>query len=92
MLKILVPVDNSRNSQHAVRHVITACAKSGETEVHLLNVQAPFSKNIAQFASRKSRDAFHRDEAEKALRPARRMLDAASIAHTEKSLPRRHDA
>lgn len=83
MLKVLVPVDKSRNSQHAVRHVIAACAKSGAMEVHLLNVQAPFSKNIAQFVSRKSREDFHRDEAEKALRPARRMLDGAGVAHID---------
>ena len=51
-------------------------------EVHLLNVQAPFSRHIAQFASRKNRDSFHRDEAEKALHPARRMLDGASVPHT----------
>ena len=82
MLKVLVPVDGSPNSQHAVRHVINEFAKNREMEVHLLNVQAPFSMHIAQFASRKDRDSFHRDEAEKALRPIRRMLDGASVPHT----------
>ena len=55
-------------------------------EVHLLNVQAPFSRHIAQFASRKSRDSFHHDEAEKALHPIRRILEGAGVpytAHTE---------
>jgi len=83
MLKVLVPVDNSRSSQYAVRHVINEFARHRGMEVHLLNVQAPFSRNIAQFASRKTRDAFHRDEAEKVLRPVRRLLDRAGVPHTD---------
>ena len=82
MLKVLVPVDGSRNSQHAVRHIINEFRKNPAMEAHLLNVQAPFSKHIARFASRKNRDSFHRDEAEKALRPVRRMLDGAGVPHT----------
>ena len=82
MLKVLVPVDGSPNSQHAVRHVINEVAKNREMEVHLLNVQAPFSSHIAQFASRKNRDSFHRDEAENELRPVRRMLDGTGVPYT----------
>lgn len=75
MLKILLPVDGSPNSQHAVRHVINEFRKYPAMEVHLLNVQAPFSKHIAQFVSKNSRDAYHRDQAQQALRPIRQMLD-----------------
>jgi len=82
MLKVLVPVDGSRNSQHAVRHVIKEFAKTPGMEVHLLNVQAPFSMHIAQFASSKNRKSFHRDEAEKALYPIKRMLEFASVPYT----------
>ena len=82
MLKVLVPVDGSPNSLHAVRHVIKEFVKTPGMDVHLLNVQAPFSKHIAQFASKKNRDSFHHDEAEKALRPVRRMFDAAGVPYT----------
>ena len=82
MLKVLVPVDGSPNSQHAVRHVIKEFAKNRAMEVHLLNVQAPFSRHIAQFASRKNCDSFHHDEAEKALRPVRGMLEAVGVPYT----------
>ena len=61
MLKVLVAVDGSPNSQRAVRHVINEFAKNRGIEVHLLNVQAPFSMHIAQFASSKDRDSFHRE-------------------------------
>jgi len=83
MSRVLVPVDYSRNAQHAVRHVVNEFAKTRGMEVHLLNVQAPFSRNIAQFVSRKSREAFHRDEAEKVLKPVRRMLDRAGVPHID---------
>ena len=82
MLNVLVPVDGSTNSLHAVRHVISEFGKQRGMLVHLLNVQAPFSRHIAQFASRKSRELFHRDAAETALRPVRSMLDAAGVSHT----------
>ena len=82
MLNVLVPVDGSPNSLHAVRHVISEFGKQRGMLVHLLNVQAPFSRHIAQFASRKSRELFHRDAAETALRPVRSMLDAAGVSHT----------
>ena len=82
MLKILVPVDGSANSQHAVRHVIKQFMNNPALEVHLLNVQPPFSMHIAQFVSKKNRDSFHREEAEKALQPIRRMLDSFSVPHT----------
>ena len=82
MEKVLVPVDGSRNAQHAVRHVIGEFRKNGLMEVHLLNVQTPFSKHVAQFVSRKTREGYHRDEAAKALKPIRRMLDAANVGYS----------
>ncbi len=82
MEKVLVPVDGSRNTHHAVRHVINEFRKNGRMEVHLLNVQTPFSKHVAQFISRKTRDSYHRDAAAKALRPIRRMLDAANVEYS----------
>jgi nucleotide-binding universal stress UspA family protein len=82
MLQVLVPVDGTPNSRHAVRHVIREFAKNPAIEIHLLNVQAPFSRHVALFASRKNRDSFHRDAAEKALRPVRAMLDHAGVPYT----------
>ena len=82
MEKVLVPADGSRNAQHAVRHVINEFRKNGLMEVHLLNVQTPFSKHVAQFVSRKTREGYHRDEAAKALKPIRRMLDAANVGYS----------
>ena len=82
MEKVLVPIDGSRNALHAVRHIVNEFRQNGKMEVHLLNVQTPLSKHVAQFVSRKTRDSYHRDEAAKALRPVRRMLDAAKLGYS----------
>lgn len=86
MLKLLVPVDGSRNSQFAVQHVVKQFMNNSAMEIHLLNVQSPFSRDVARFVSRKSLHDYHRDQAEKALGPARQLLDGYGIpysAHSE---------
>jgi YjbE family integral membrane protein len=81
MTKILVPVDGSRNSLHAVRHVIGRFRRDATVQIHLLNVQPSFSRHIAQFISRGDRAAFHREEADKALAPIRKVLDTAGVPY-----------
>jgi nucleotide-binding universal stress UspA family protein len=81
MKRILIPVDGSPNSEFAVRHVVASFLKDPAMEVHLLNVQPPLSQHIAQFVSRRNRDAWHRDEAEKALGPARSLLANHGVPH-----------
>jgi Ca2+-transporting ATPase len=86
MLKVLIPVDGSRNCQFAVKHVIKEFMNNTAMEIHLLNVQPPFSRHIARFVSRKSLRDYHRDQAEMALGPVKQMLDGFGIpysAHAE---------
>ena len=81
MKRVLVPVAGSGNDRHALQHVIRQFMNNSAMEVHLLNVQKPFSSDIAHFSSRKSRAGYHAEQAEKALAPAREMLDRFSIPH-----------
>jgi YjbE family integral membrane protein len=82
MLRVIVPVDGSRNGQYAARHVIKEFIKHTAMEVHLLNVQPPFSKHIAQFVGRKNREAYHLEKGEKALRPIKDMLDRSGVSYS----------
>ncbi|MGH8633484.1 MAG: HAD-IC family P-type ATPase [Burkholderiales bacterium] len=82
MLKILIPVDGSSNCQFAVKHVIKQFMNNTAMEIHLLNVQPPFSSYIARFVGSKDRLDHHRDEAEKALRPIRQMLDGFGVPYS----------
>ena len=82
MLRVLVPVDGSRNSEYALRHVVNEFMKNSEIEIHLLNVQPPFSRHISQFIGGKTRASFHHDEAEKALRPARQLIEKFGVPYS----------
>ena len=82
MLRVLVPVDGSRNSEYALRHVVSQFKQNSAMEIHLLNVQPSFSRHISQFIGRKTRDSFHHDEAEKALRPARQLVEKFGVPYS----------
>ncbi len=82
VLKLLLPVDGSRNSEAAVQQVIKDFMNNTAMEVHLLNVQPPFTRHIARFSSRRGRNAYHRDRAEIALAPIRQMLDNFGIPYS----------
>lgn len=82
MLRVLVPSDGSSNSLHGVRHVVSEFMKNRDLEIHVLNVQRPFSKNVSDFTSRRTRMEFHQEQAEKALDPARQALDRSGIPYT----------
>lgn len=86
MLKVLIPVDGSANSLKAVQHVVNQFMGNYAMEVHLLHVRTPLSQHAARFISKQDRVSFHRDEAEKALKPARDMLEKFGVpyaAHVE---------
>ena len=83
MTRILIPVGGTRNDTFALQHVIKRFMNNAAMEVHLVNVQRPFSAYVAQFTSARSRLDHHREQAQKALAPARAMLDQFAIPYAE---------
>ena len=81
MTKILIPVGGSRNDRFAVQNVINRFMNDTAMEVHLVNVQTPFSAHVARFTSARSRHDYHRERAEAALAPVKEMLDKFSIPY-----------
>jgi Ca2+-transporting ATPase len=81
MRKVLVPVDGSRNCEFAAKHVVKQFMNDTAMEVHLLNVQAPFSSYVTRFVSAKAVQEYHREQADKALSPIRRLLDGFGVPH-----------
>jgi len=79
--RILIPVDGSKNAEFAVRHVIAEFLQDTAREVHLLHVRPPLTQHAARFISRTNREAWHRNEAEKALAPARALLTQHGVPH-----------
>lgn len=82
MYRVLVPSDGSSNSQYGVRYVVSEYMKNRDIEIHVLNVQRPFSKHVSDFTSRRARMEFHQEQAEMALAPVRQALDGFGVPYT----------
>jgi len=83
MTKVLVPIDGSEGSLHAVDMVITAIADGRAFEVYLLNVQPQIVSGHARMYLRKDLiDEYYAEEALKALQAAKDRLDQAGIPYT----------
>jgi len=81
MLKTLIPVDGSPNSDRAVGFLIKLAGNSKEPlEVHLLNVQHPFPGTIKGVAEQARQ--YHHEEGMKAMASASKLLDDAKIKYT----------
>ena len=81
MKRILVPADGSRNSLFGVRHALNEFLADPGVEIHLLNVQAPLRRDVAQFLGRNVRAEYHREQGEKALAEARALLVSHKVPH-----------
>ncbi|MCW5581501.1 MAG: YjbE family putative metal transport protein [Luteimonas sp.] len=81
--RILLPGDPSTNARQAVEPGIGRPAPGAAREVPLLHVRVPFSQYIARFVSRRDHEAYHRQEAERALAPARTLLGRAGVPHAD---------
>lgn len=51
-------------------------------DIHLLNVQQPFSRNVTRFVDRGAVNEAHHEASKEALQLSRRMLDEAGAAYT----------
>src|SRR5689334_19696207 len=80
MLKILIPVDGSKNALRAVKLAVRNMALyKEEPQIHLLNVQRPLPGNI--WGIRQKAADLHREEGLEALAVARKTLDRAGIKY-----------
>lgn len=89
MKRVLIPVDGSECALRGVSLVISKRAlylEPDDLEIHLVNVQSPFSHDVSRFVSHDQITDFHRAESEKAMAPAKALLDQAGakyICHHE---------
>ena len=84
-MRILLPLDGSECALRGVTLVIskrTLYLNPEELEIHLVNVQVPFPRDISRFASRSQVTDFHHEESAKAMQGACKLLDAAGVKYT----------
>jgi nucleotide-binding universal stress UspA family protein len=82
-MRILVPVDGSESSLAAVRFVIAKLAPADAAlDLHLLTVQPPLPSAASTFIDAGVVRGYHKEEGEKDLAAARKLLDGAGVAYS----------
>ncbi|HRH89320.1 MAG TPA: universal stress protein [Rubrivivax sp.] len=80
-------VDGSASSERAIRYLIAmleGARRDGEgPKLSVINVQRPVSGDVSRFVASDSLKDYHHENAEKALAPARALLDAAGLKYEE---------
>jgi YjbE family integral membrane protein len=82
--RVLLAVDGSEGSAHAVRQLLGLRSDLREGEalaVHVLNVQRPLSGDVTRFIGGQTLESYHRERAQEALAPTLAALDGAGLAH-----------
>lgn len=83
-MRILVPVDGSENSLHAVEFLTSRTTLLGSNpEIEMLNVQLPLPARACHLVGQDSLTRYHEDEAEKVFEPVRKMLSKVSFNANE---------
>lgn len=82
MKDVVVPVDRSGDAPRAASQAIERYRRE-PARIHLVNVQRPLPRHIAQFVGGGDLHAFHRDAGMSVLESAIALLDQAGVPHRE---------
>jgi len=82
MNDVVVPICEPDQAAWAASQAI-ALYRAEPASIHLLNVQRPLPKHVAQFFNRNDLREFHHDAGMRVLEPAIRLLDDAGVPHED---------
>lgn len=82
---VVVPVEEGRDGDWAVQHVI-GLYRQEPLRIFLLNVQPPMPRYVARFIAKSELQDFHRENGMRALARAIARLDEAGIPHEDSVL------
>jgi nucleotide-binding universal stress UspA family protein len=77
--RILVPTDGSEHAAKALAFALSMAKRGLQIELHLLNVQPAVRGVAATLVSHADIEAYHREEAMKALEPAAKVAEEAGV-------------
>jgi nucleotide-binding universal stress UspA family protein len=81
--KVIVPVDGSESSLHALGVAIDRVGL-GSASLHLLNVQLPIASGMVRmFVSQEAIDRYHAEESERALGSAKAWLERVRVPYKQ---------
>jgi Universal stress protein UspA and related nucleotide-binding proteins len=87
MKTILLPVDGSENSTRAVQRAIELTNDAADSKLMLVTAYPPIvSGNVKRYFSPDDIHAFYHEEGQKALAPAKALLDKAGVSYEEEVL------
>jgi len=83
-MKILLPIDGSKTSLNAAKHVVQLVSNMrSKCSITLISVHDDFGLNhVKQFVSKSVVDDYLREISEKELKAAQKILDTAGIKHS----------
>ena len=82
MTDVIVPICEAADAAWAASQAI-ALYRRQPARIHLVNVQRPLPKHVAQFFNRDDLREFHVESGMRLLEPAMRMLDDAGVPHED---------
>jgi nucleotide-binding universal stress UspA family protein len=82
MNEIVVPICSASDAAWAATQAI-ALHHNEPVHIHLLTVQRPLPRHVAQFFSRSDLRDYHQEAGMRVLQPAVRMLDEAGVPHED---------
>jgi len=84
MQNLLIPIDGSTSSIHALEAAIDLAASIGGAKLYVINVQMPIlSGNVTRFFSAEDIQGYYQDEGRNALAPAQPVLDTCGLEYTQ---------
>ena len=82
MNKILIPVDDSKNSEMAVKHAVKTYGQDPNAYFHLCNVQPTLYRHIGKFLSKQTINEWHAERAALASASASAYLEKQGLNFT----------
>lgn len=82
MNDVVVPICEAADAAWAAAQAI-AMYRAEPVRIHLINVQRPLPKHVAQFFNRNDLREFHHEAGMRLLEPAMRLLDEAGVPHED---------
>lgn len=79
MRNILIPINDTQESQAAVKRFVDQLSGAQNLFVHLVHVVPRFNRHIGRFISRAARERMLKDRLDAAVKPAIRVLEAAGV-------------
>lgn len=81
MRNILIPLNDTQESQVAVKRFVDHLSGPQDLCVHLVHIVPRFNRHVGRFISRSARERMLKDRLDAAVKPAIRVLEAAGVRY-----------